>query len=470
MELPIAFTDRMRRLLGEDYARFYEALTTGQAVKGIRVNDRKVSTDRLVRFLPFETEAIPYIPNGLIVPSEAHAGKSVFHHAGAYYMQDPGAMATIAALPGELLKQRGLRVLDVCAAPGGKTTQLATACAATGGIVLANEYQSTRSRVLVGNVERMGLSNVCVTNLDSKFLPEWYPSFFDLVVVDAPCSGEGMFRKENPALEEWSLDVVQACAARQKEILSNAEKTVAAGGYLLYSTCTYATEENEEVIAEFLSAHPEFSICSVSEAVAAYTADGVDVTGGRMPSLSLCRRFYPHLCRGEGQFIALLRKECDAKDRTMRRLENKGMPVSANDRAVAETFLRETIGECPAELIACGGKLCLFSIENGSAFPLPPFGVVSCGTDLGEVRKGRLLPHHHFFMSYGTAMTSRLEFLPDSKEVEAYLAGEELVSHAVEGVTAVLVRMEDTVLSLGGGKTVGGRLKNYYPKGLRVRK
>lgn len=469
MELPQAFAERMQRLLGTEYERFYEALTNGQAVKGIRINPCKVNVERLRSTLPFEMEEIPYVPNGFVVSSEAKAGKSVFHHAGAYYMQDPGAMATIAALPTEVLAGRGLRILDVCAAPGGKTTQLAAACAATGGVVLANEYQSARSRVLVGNVERMGLSNVCVTCVDSRYLAEQYPSFFDLVVVDAPCSGEGMFRKENPALAEWSPEIVQMCAARQKEILSNAEKTVADGGWLLYSTCTYATEENEGVIAEFLSAHPDFSVCSVSDAVVACTADGIDVTGGKLPSLARCRRFYPHLSRGEGQFIALLRRT-GAKNASLPRLvRDAAVPPSKSDRAVAEAFLRETLGECPAELVVCGGKLCLFSCGEGRTLPLPPFGMLACGTDLGEVRKGRLLPHHHFFMSYGASMRSRLELEPESAEIKAYLAGEEIPSDAAEGVSAVLVRLQDSALTLGGGKTVGGRLKNYYPKGLRVR-
>ena len=248
MELPSAFDMRMKRLLGAEYDAFLHALTREGEVKGLRVNPNKISAETLEAHAPFPMERIPYVAGGYVVPDGAGAGKHPLHHAGAYYMQDPGAMATVAAIPEAFWERRGLRILDLCAAPGGKTTQLAAACRATDGVVLANEYVSSRARILSGNVERMGLSNVCVTNVDTKWLGDWYPAFFDLVVVDAPCSGEGMFRKNVPAIEEWSLENVRMCAARQWEILENAVKTVAPGGYLLYSTCTYSTEENEETV------------------------------------------------------------------------------------------------------------------------------------------------------------------------------------------------------------------------------
>ena len=258
MELPIAFDTRMKRLLGAEYDAFLEALCHEDAVKGLRVNGHKVSAEIFVECAPFTLTEIPYVPGGFIVAEEAQAGKHPYHHAGAYYMQDPGAMSAVAAVPAAFWERENLKILDLCAAPGGKTTQMAALCAEKGGAVLANEYVSARSRILAGNVERMGLDNVLVTNVDSKHIAAWYPDFFDLVVMDAPCSGEGMYRKNDLAISEWSPENVAMCAERQREILENAAKNVAPGGWMLYSTCTYSTEENESMVAEFFGSPSRF--------------------------------------------------------------------------------------------------------------------------------------------------------------------------------------------------------------------
>ncbi|MBQ7347192.1 MAG: RNA methyltransferase [Clostridia bacterium] len=468
MQLPQVFEKRMKQLLGAEYGAFYEALCTESAVKGLRVNRHKVSAETFLQNAPFSLTPLSYTVDGFIVSEDAQAGKHPYHHAGAYYMQDPGAMATVAALPAELWEQQGLKILDLCAAPGGKTTQLAALCAPNGGAVLANEYNAARSRILAGNVERMGLANVCVTNLDSKYLAEWYPAFFDLVVVDAPCSGEGMYRKNDLAISEWSPENVAMCAVRQKEILENAEKCVAAGGYLLYSTCTYSTEENEETVADFLARHSSFRLCACSDAVVAHTADGMDISGGKCPALVLCRRFYPHVSPGEGQFVALLRRDGD--DRNGGKLvKDAAVPLGKTERAAVDTFLRETVGCSMDGLCLCGGNAAVFPLREQTVFPLPPFGVVSVGVTLGEVRKGRMVPHHHFFMVYGGALSSKCLLDLDDVSVACYLAGEEIaVDPALSGYTSLRLKLGETAVTLGGGKAVGGRLKNYYPKGLRV--
>lgn len=468
MELPIAFENRMKELLGTEYAAFYAALTDGSEVKGLRVNAHKLSTQAFLQAAPFATEPIPYVAGGFIVSEQAGAGKHPYHHAGAYYMQDPGAMATVAALPKELLERKNLRVLDLCAAPGGKTTQIAAAIIGKGGAVLANEYNTARSRILAGNVERMGLDNVCVTNLDTKYLAEWYPAFFDLVLVDAPCSGEGMFRKSNPALEEWSLQNVAYCAIRQREIIENAALCVGEGGYLLYSTCTYAIEENEELVAEFLHRHPDFSLCACAPEVAAQTADGVGVSGSAF-DLSLCRRFYPHRSRGEGQFVALLQREsAEGSSRTL--VKDACKPLSKADLSAVQSFLKETVGEGLPDLCYCGGNVASVGAHRALQFPIPPFGVIALGAAVGEIRKGRLVPHHHFFTAYGEKCLCRVLLASEAPATAQYLAGEEIaVDLDRRGIAAVLLRVGEEAISLGGGKASGGRLKNYYPKGLRVR-
>ena len=464
MELPIAFAERMKQLLGAEYDAFLHALTEEHEVKGLRVNTHKISVECFEENAPFPLEKIPYAVGGFVIGEDVGAGKHPYHHAGAYYMQDPGAMATVAAVPRELFGGEGLRVLDLCAAPGGKTTQLAALCEARGGVVLANEYVSSRARILAGNVERMGLSNVCVTNVDTARIGEWYPSFFDLVVVDAPCSGEGMFRKNVPAIEEWSLDNVRMCAERQREILENGARTVSPGGYLLYSTCTYSTEENEGMVLDFLKRHPDFSVCECDASLADFTADGIVLEVGY--ALERCRRFYPHRARGEGQFVALLRRDRDAVASGRVCADARSVP-DKRDRAVAEEFLRETLGKTLDGLCVLGGNITLFSRDYG--LPLPPFGVVAAGCVIGEVRKGRLIPHHHFFMAYGRDFLSRVCLKPEDERVRRYLLGEEIGGENMRSYTALLLSVGEELIPLGGGKASDGRLKNYYPKGLRVK-
>jgi len=468
MKLPIAFENRMKALLGAEYSAFYDTLTNEDAVKGLRVNTHKVSVETFVRNAPFALTPIPYVKGGFIVDEDAQAGKHPYHHAGAYYMQDPGAMATVAALPDEILQQPKLRILDLCAAPGGKTTQLAAACAPHGGMVLANEYVAARSRILAGNVERMGLDNVCVTNVDTKYIALWYPDFFDLVVVDAPCSGEGMFRKNDLAISEWSEENVAMCAERQREILTNAVRCVADGGYLLYSTCTYSTEENEEIVAWILDTYPDFSIIPCASAVTAHTADGINVSGDTHPELSLCRRFYPHVSHGEGQFVALLHRG-GACENTSRMQKSAFEEIPKNLAKVAYDFLSETLGTTLSPLLLRHGNICSFPILNELPFPLPAQSV-AVGVPIGEERKGRIVPHHHFFMRYGMQFLSKLILSPDDERLARYLLGEEIeVSSECQGYTAVLIRIGEENIPVGGGKAVGGRLKNYYPKGLRAK-
>lgn len=467
MQLPIAFENRMKELLGAEYGAFYDALCRERAVKGLRVNRHKIGAQDFLAHAPFPLTPLSYTPDGFIVPEDAQAGKHPYHHAGAYYLQDPGAMASVAALPTELWKRQGLRVLDLCAAPGGKTTQLAALCAERGGVVLANEYNASRSRILAGNVERMGLSNVCVTNLDSKYLAQWYPAYFDLVVVDAPCSGEGMYRKNELAISEWSPENVTMCAVRQKEILDNAETCVASGGYLLYSTCTYSIEENEETVASFLARHPDFRLCACSDEVVACTAPGVAPAKYSLPDHALCRRFYPHVSPGEGQFVALLQR-VDAAAGRASIVKDAASEIGKADRPAVEALLREC-GKTADGLLLCGGNAVHFPVRSHIAFPIPPFGVVSIGVALGELRKGRVVPHHHFFTAYGKDLPSQAVFSFDDSAVAHYLAGEEInVDPSLSGYASVLLKIGDATVTLGGGKAVGGRLKNYYPKGLRT--
>ena len=447
-DLPAAFLSRMRILPGFDYAAYTRAMEEPD-VRAFRVNTGKTTDEALLALLPFKTGPVPFLPHAYYAADEKVGGLPA-HHAGMFYMQDPSAMCAVAAA-GDLA---GARVLDLCAAPGGKTTQLSAAVGPR-GVVVSNEYVTARCRILQGNVERMGLANVVVTNLTAAAIADFYGPVFDLTLVDAPCSGEGMFRKYEGAAAEWSEAGVAMCAARQRELLDAAAATVAPGGRLLYSTCTFSLEENEANVADFLTRHPSFSLIPVAPAVEAITAPGIPA-GGR--DLSLCRRFYPYLSPGEGQFVALLRREDDQKTDMPR---DGATFANKTTAATVDTFLKDHLTARPAgTLVAVRENLCL-----SPDLPLPPRGVFTAGVTLGSLQKGRFAPHHHLFSAFGTQFLRQVALSADDPRAAAYLAGLEIACDCPDGYAAVLY----AGAPLGGGKAVGGMLKNHYPKGLRAR-
>jgi 16S rRNA C967 or C1407 C5-methylase (RsmB/RsmF family) len=292
----------MRRLLGDAYPAFCEAMER-ESDHALRLNRGKTDPTALLSLLPFAPAPLPVFDGGYLVPPGERPGSDPLHHAGAYYMQDPSAMATVSALPFDI---SGWRVLDLCAAPGGKSTYLADLVGEE-GVLVSNEIVPSRARILLGNLERMGIGNAAVLSLDPRAVAELFDRTFDLAVVDAPCSGEGMFRKYPEAADEWSPAGVTAAAERGALILAEAAKTVREGGYLLFSTCTFAEEENEANVAAFLGTHRDFELVPISPEVAAVTRDGI-CGAGDPDGIALTRRFYPHIFAGEGQYIALLHR------------------------------------------------------------------------------------------------------------------------------------------------------------------
>lgn len=431
--LPLEFKERMERLLGDEAQKLFYEIENGDAVRAFHVNGAKISRN------DFENGGAVIDKTPLCGLENAYATRESFpgslpeHHSGAIYMQDPSAMATVAAVKVE----RGMRVLDSCAAPGGKTGQLA-ALVGEHGMVVANEYDAHRSRILQGNVERLGLKNTVVLNLDTKYLAQAYPDLFDLVVCDAPCSGEGMFRKNDRAIDEWSLQNVQMCAERQREILANVVKCVKRGGRLLYSTCTFAVEENEQNVAWLLENYPDFELIEVSEEIKRITADGIMLDGCDY-DMKKARRFYPHVSAGEGQFIALFSR-CD--DCVLNCLEAKNSPkshekcgknrekvnkVARNKQEIelielGKRFLDENVeGELVGELRVMGDKLWLCPDVE-----LTAFGVVAAGVCVGEGQKGRFVPHHQLFSAYGCQFKRQFRMGNKSAFAINYLYGEEL--------------------------------------------
>ena len=449
--VPAEFLERMKHFEGLDFAAFSAALDA-PAVRALRVNTLKTTAAQLLPLLPFAADPLPFAENAFYAPDDK-IGAHPAHHAGMLYMQDPSAISAVAAAS----PARGITAIDLCAAPGGKTTQLAAAIGET-GVLVSNEYVPARCRILQGNVERMGAKNVIVTNLDTRELADFYGAAFDLVVADVPCSGEGMFRKYEVAGEEWSEGNVIACAARSREILENAAKLCTRGGKLLYSTCTFSLEENEQNIDDFLTAHPDFSLLPVPDALIAVTADGITFAGAAH-DMSHCRRFYPHLSRGEGQFVALLQRRTDA-DVTPATGQKTPSPLAKKDEATVRAFLADVL-EVPVT-----GELVLLrdTVYLAPDFPIPSRGIFAAGVAVGTLQKGRVVPHPQLFSAYGMAFKRRLNLTAEDPRIAAYLRGEEIeCDTALSGYTAVMYEG----VTLGGGKASSGRLKNHYPKGLR---
>ncbi len=441
--IPEGFATRMRALLGADYDAFVAALHRPRTV-ALQENPRKP--------LPaagqtcFALSPVPWAGHGFYYSPEARPGLSPWHETGAYYLQEASAMAPVALLD----VRPGMRVLDLCAAPGGKSCQIAAALEGR-GLLVANEIDPKRAAVLSRNLERLGVANALVLNEHPRRLAGHFPNGFDRVLVDAPCSGEGMFRKEQAAVDGWSEATVLACARRQREILSSAAELLRPGGRLVYSTCTFAPEEDEGTVSAFLREHPDFSLCAVD---APWAGPGrPDWVEDPVPGLERCVRLWPHKLRGEGHFAAVLEKAGDAP-----------CPVWSGEAPISEPEeLRSFRTAMDAALPA--GRLLLF----GKALYLVPEGlpalrrlkVLRPGLALGEVKKGRFEPAHAWAL-WLRDCTSVADFPVDGPETAAYLSGAP-ISSGQRGWTLVTV----DGLSLGWAKGSGGVLKNHYPKGLR---
>jgi 16S rRNA C967 or C1407 C5-methylase (RsmB/RsmF family)/NOL1/NOP2/fmu family ribosome biogenesis protein len=426
----------------------------------VRRNPVKIEREAFLAAMDAPLSPLSYAPDGYVCET-AGIGRHPLHHAGALYSQDPGAMAPLSALTLE----RGWCVADLCASPGGKSTQIAAAIGEE-GFLLSNEIHPSRCRVLASNVERLGVQNTLVTNTSTDVLASWFAGLFDLVVVDAPCSGEGMFRKYDYAGDEWKPELVPMCAERQAEILENAARLLRDGGYLLYSTCTFSLEENEQNVDRFLSLHPDFTVCEVAPAVRAVTADGIPFVGAAHPDALLrARRFYPHLSAGEGQFMCLLRREeGEHIPQILYRDAGKNQP-SKEEYSLAERFMQDTLDRpwrelLPAHTLIKQGSLLYLAPAK---IPLPPHSVYLPGIALGSVTKGRLEPHHHYFSALGRHFKHKLAFLPDDPQTLACLHGETVPASLPNGYAVVTV----AGAPLGGVKVVNGVAKNHYPKGLR---
>jgi NOL1/NOP2/sun family putative RNA methylase len=480
---PPLYLERMSRLLGDEYAAFSAALKE-KPVSGLRVNTLKISSDEFRAISPFNLgEIIPWTPSAFLLPSFSEElgaykepGKHPYHLAGLYYLQDPSAISAATLLG----PQPGERVLDLAAAPGGKATALAALMQGS-GLLVANEIKDKRIGHLVVNMERWGAGNVIITNETPERLADHFGAYFDRVLVDAPCSGEGMFRKDRSARADWSPEMVKGCALRQSNILRVAAKLVRPGGYLLYSTCTFAPEEDEGVIARFLTSFPEYETISIPLFPGFMTGrpdwmetfTPVDshsrqrIAGSNLEgSLKNAVRLFPHRLQGEGHFVCLLKRThvLPTKERPAPLFDHQRARLTQRTIGLWESFAGEILqADIPEQRLGMVGDRLYLLPEGlpdlrGLRVPVP-------GIWLGNIKKDRFEPAHPLalFLKPGQARNV-LDLPADSREMAAYLRGESIPSIGAPGWTLVSV----DGWPLGWGKRVQGVVKNHYPKGWQI--
>ena len=484
IHLPEAFCERMRGLLGDQYGDFIASYDRDR-VQGLRLNGLKTAgpessprelARNMERETGFELQPIPWVRDGFYYREEDRPGKHPYHEAGAYYIQEPSAMAVVELadpIPGD-------RVLDLCAAPGGKTTHIASRLKGK-GFLLSNEIHPARAKILSQNVERMGVQNAVVTNEAPERLSPRFPEFFDKIVVDAPCSGEGMFRKDPQAADQWSPDHVAMCAARQGDILDQAAGMLKPGGRMVYSTCTFAPEENEGTVLHFLERHPDFEV----EAVNGYEGfdcgkprwAGVDPETDLGRQLARTFRLFPHRLEGEGHYMAVLKKRGEAPEAATfwggPRMAVRKQKELLKDFA---DFCRENLAE--TEWLADQDSYVLF----GDQLYLTPrempemagLKVVRPGLHLGTLKKNRFEPSHALALALRPDQARiSLRLKPQEGPVLRYLKGETLDFNSLEGELTPAGAGKGWALvcageySLGWAKLTGQIFKNHYPKGLR---
>lgn len=441
--LPASFVEKMRRILGSEFNEFmasYEAVRTA----GLRVNTLKVTVSRFLEIAPFMLEPIPWAAAGFYYDEQARPGRHPYHAAGLYYIQEPSAMAVVPVLD----PQPGEKILDLAAAPGGKATQIA-AYMREKGLLVANEIHPARAKILSENIERCGVKNTVVTNESPSRLAQRFPEFFDRILLDAPCSGEGMFRKDESACDEWTEGASIACAARQWDIVTEAEKMLRPGGMLMYSTCTFAPEENEELIGRFVQEYPYMKPVPL-----AAKHGFVGAAAGGL-------RIWPHRVRGEGHFMALLKKEGESRQTVekKRRERKRSLPVEQYKNFAVHYLNRVDDGD-----------LTLFGAH---LYILPPglpaldgLKVVRPGLHLGMLQRNRFEPSHALALALDAAdVKLKADFHAGAPEALHYLKGETLPRQGENGWTLVTVNG----FSLGWAKQSEDMLKNHYPKGLRWR-
>lgn len=468
-DLPQSFLDSMNEILGEDYEAFLAGFD-GQRQYGLRVNTLKMNLEEFERIAPFHLKKVPWISNGYFYEAEDAPAKHPFYSAGLYYLQEPSAMT-----PASRLKvQPGERVLDLCAAPGGKATELGAALQGE-GLLVANDINTARARALLRNLELFGISNSFVTNEPPHVLAERFPEFFHKIMVDAPCSGEGMFRKNPAVVDSWQEKGPEYFSKLQREIIVQAADMLLPGGMMFYSTCTFSPLENEKTITHLLKERPDMEVIPMedyegfAEGLTSYRGEVFD------ESCKLCRRIWPHKMSGEGHFMALLHKKNGIQQQVQQTVSQSSIwwekckDLNKEQKAAAEDFFSHVN-------IAYDGKRIDVRGDNLYYLPAPKYDgrglhFLRNGLFMGEFKKKRFEPSQPFALAlHAQDFDQVLDFPADDERLSRYLRGETLdVSDLIagekkrKGWQLVMVAGHP----LGFGKLVNNNLKNKYPAGWR---
>jgi NOL1/NOP2/sun family putative RNA methylase len=450
--LPEAFLLKMKELLGEEYHIYLNSYEES-AHQGLMVNTLKIGVEDFVFRAPFELTPVLWADGGFYYGSQDRPGLHPYYDAGLYYIQEPSAMA-----PAVLLGVTpGHKVLDLCAAPGGKAFQLAAQLKGE-GFLLANEIHPLRVRALGENLERMGVQNAVITQETPERLAMVFENYFNRILVDAPCSGEGMFRKNPEVSKIWSSSLPIRCSTRQKNILEYAAKMLAPGGRMVYSTCTFSPEENEGVVNWFLEKHQDFSL--IQDSFVSYFESGNPEWVDGSAELIKTFRIWPHKIKGEGHFMALLEKDDHGKRGSLP-LFYKRWGIR-RELPEYNQFIREYICE-PVEEYLYMRKDHLYRVPP-SMPDISGLRVLRTGFHLGTLRKNRFVPSHALALALKKEQVLQsIHLASDSDEVIQYLQGHTLPG--LDGKGWALMTVDG--FSLGWGRLSGGMIKNYYPKGLR---
>ena len=435
--LPNDFKLRMKEYLKDEYDTFIKSFDD-ENIRAFNVNTKYIAKEKFANIFNHNIKEIPYLNSSFyLLENDVKMGFHPLHHAGAIYMQDPGAMMPLNSI--EIPKDA--LVLDLCSAPGGKAIQ--SALKLDGGAIISNEIDRERSKILYSNIERMGLNNVIVTNNKPQDFIPYFTGVFDVVIVDAPCSGEGMFRKYKNAISEWSLDVVNACEKRDKEIIDIAVELLKKDGILIYSTCTYAKEENEDIVS-YLIDNKNFISLDINESLKPYLKEGF------IPNTY---RFYPHIANGEGQFLAVLKKTDGYSNHALkpiRKFEKVNEFIEFNNK-----YLNKQLNN----VIRKNNDLYYCALP----YELNGLKVLNYGVKLGEIFNKRFIPNHNMFKSLSHLFKSMLDLNYTDPLVSKYLHGEQIEANVLDGFGVIRVNN----IPLGGYKASKNILNNYYPKGLR---
>lgn len=460
MNLPERFTEKMKGLLGDEYEAFIKSYEEGRNF-GLRVNTSKISPEEFQKIAPFHLKRIPWVKNGFYYEAEDRPARHPFYYAGLYYLQEPSAMSPASRLEIE----SGDKVLDLCAAPGGKATELGAKLRGE-GLLVANDISASRARALLKNVEIFGIPNAFLINEVPAKIADQFEEFFDKILLDAPCSGEGMFRKDPDVAKVWSQEKSLECSRIQKDLILSAAKMLSPGGMLLYSTCTFSPEENEEVIQYLLDSRDDFSLIPMEE-YEGFSSGRPEWTKNGSEELKKCVRIWPHKMNGEGHFMALLKKEGVAGKRSIP--NRKGMVVTKADKKILDEFFKNVRKPLDLETVEIRKDQVyqvtkLLGDRKGINF-------LRNGLYLGEMKKGRFEPSQSLSMALKKEeYDSVVDLHFDDPRTEKYLKGETIEIDDIEtsrknGWQLVCV----DGYPMGWGKLVNGTLKNKYHAGWRMK-